>query len=46
VPIVYVSHIAAELRHIATHVVCLNAGHVIATDGIDLLKEGDADAFA
>jgi len=46
VPLVYVSHIAAELRHIATHVVCLNAGHAIATDGIDLLKEGDADAFA
>lgn len=46
VPIVYVSHIAAELRQIATHVVCLNSGHVIATDGINLLKESDADAFA
>ena len=46
VPIVYVSHVAAELRHIATHVVCLNAGRVVAADGIDLLKESDADAFA
>lgn len=46
VPIVYVSHIAAELRHIATHVVCLNSGHVMATDGVDLLKESDADGFA
>ena len=46
VPIVYVSHLAAELRHIATHVVCLNSGHVVAADGIDLLKESDADAFA
>lgn len=46
VPIVYVSHIAAELRAIANYVVCLNSGHVVATDGIDLLKESDADAFA
>jgi len=46
VPIVYVSHVAVELRHIATHVVCLNCGRVVATDGIDLLKDSDADAFA
>lgn len=46
VPIVYVSHLAAELGRIATHVVCLNSGHVVATDGIDLLKGRDADAFA
>jgi molybdate transport system ATP-binding protein len=46
VPIVYVSHVAAELRHIATHVVCLNSGHVVASDGIDLLKDSDADALA
>jgi molybdate transport system ATP-binding protein len=46
VPIVYVSHIAAELRQIVTNVVCLNSGHVVATDGIDLLKDSDADAFA
>jgi molybdate transport system ATP-binding protein len=46
VPIVYVSHIAAELRAIASHVVFLNSGHVVASNGIDLLKESDADAFA
>jgi molybdate transport system ATP-binding protein len=46
VPIVYVSHIAAELRYIANHVVCLNSGRVVATNGIDLLKESEADAFA
>jgi molybdate transport system ATP-binding protein len=46
VPIVYVSHVAAELRHIATHVVCLNSGHVVSADGIDLLKDNDADALA
>jgi molybdate transport system ATP-binding protein len=46
VPIVYVSHIAAELGRVATHVVCLNSGHVVATDGIDLLKGSDAGAFA
>lgn len=44
VPMVYVSHVAAELRRIANHVVCLNAGHVVATDGIELLKDADADA--
>jgi molybdate transport system ATP-binding protein len=46
VPIVYVSHSAAELRRIATHVVCLDGGKVVATDGLDLLKESDADALA
>ncbi len=46
VPIVYVSHLAAELRHIATHVVCLKSGRVVAADGIELLQETDADALA
>jgi molybdate transport system ATP-binding protein len=46
VPIVYVSHVAAELRHIASHVVCLNSGHVVASNGIDLLEDSDADALA
>ena len=44
VPMVYVSHIAAELRQIATNVVRLEAGHVTAIGGLDLLK--DIDAFA
>jgi molybdate transport system ATP-binding protein len=46
VPIVYVSHVAAELRAIANHVVFLDSGHVVASDGIDLLAQHDADAFA
>jgi molybdate transport system ATP-binding protein len=45
VPIVYVSHTAAEVRRIATTVVRLNAGHVVATGGLELLKEAEADAF-
>ena len=46
VPIVYVSHSAAELRRIATHVVRLEAGKIVATDGIELLQEADEDALA
>jgi molybdate transport system ATP-binding protein len=37
VPMVYVSHTAAELRQIATHVVKLEAGRVTASDGVALL---------
>jgi len=37
VPMVYVSHNAAELRQIATHVVRLDAGRVVATGGIELI---------
>jgi len=43
VPMVYVSHTAAEVRHIATHVVRLAAGCVTASGGLELLKEADAD---
>jgi molybdate transport system ATP-binding protein len=46
VPIVYVSHSAAEVRRIATVVVRLNAGHVQAVGGPELLNEPEADAFA
>lgn len=42
VPMVYVSHTAAELRQIATKVVRLEAGRVIAVGGLDLLKETEA----
>jgi ABC-type molybdate transport system ATPase subunit len=41
---VYVSHIAAELRLIATKVARLEAGRVTAVGDLDLLK--DVDAFA
>lgn len=44
VPMIYVSHAAAELRQIATEVVRLEAGRVIAIGGLDLLRE--ADIFA
>jgi molybdate transport system ATP-binding protein len=44
VPMVYVSHIAAELRLIATKVARLEAGRVTAVGDLDLLK--DVDAFA
>jgi molybdate transport system ATP-binding protein len=37
VPMVYVSHTAAELRQIATNVVRLDAGRVVASGGIELL---------
>jgi molybdate transport system ATP-binding protein len=37
VPMVYVSHTAAELRQIATNVVRLDAGRVVACGGIELL---------
>ena len=42
VPMVYVSHNASELRQIATKVVRLEAGRVIAVGGLDLLKDADA----
>ena len=46
VPIVYVSHSPAEVRRIATDVVRLDAGHVVAVGGLELLDEPEADAFA
>jgi len=44
VPMVYVSHHAGELRRIATHVVRLDAGRVMAAGGKELLDEADTDA--
>ena len=41
VPMVYVSHTAAEIRAIATKVVRLESGSVIAMGGIELLKNAD-----
>jgi molybdate transport system ATP-binding protein len=43
VPMVYVSHQAAELRRIATSVVRLKAGQVEAAGGTELLDAADAD---
>jgi molybdate transport system ATP-binding protein len=44
IPMVYVSHNAAELRRIATSVVRLEAGRVAAVGGRELLDAADADA--
>jgi len=44
VPMVYVSHHAGELRRIATSVVRIDAGRVVAVGGSELLEELDADA--
>jgi molybdate transport system ATP-binding protein len=45
IPIVYVSHLPAEVRRIATTVVRLDAGRVIATGGLELLANADVDAL-
>jgi molybdate transport system ATP-binding protein len=46
VPIVYVSHTPAEVRRIATTVVRLQAGRVVAAGGLELLEGADADALS
>jgi molybdate transport system ATP-binding protein len=46
IPIVYVSHMAAEVRRIATTVVRLDAGRVVAVGGSELLDAADAEPFA
>ena len=46
IPIVYVSHTAAELRRIATTVVRLDAGRVVGTGGLELLDGVDVDGLA
>ena len=43
IPMVYVSHTPAEVRRIATDVVLLNDGQVVASGGLDLLKDADTD---
>jgi molybdate transport system ATP-binding protein len=45
VPMVYVSHHAAEIRRIATDVVRLEGGRVAAIGGTELLDGADADAL-
>jgi molybdate transport system ATP-binding protein len=46
IPMVYVSHSPAEVRRIATTVVRLDRGQVVATGGVELLKDVEADIFA
>ena len=45
VPMIYVSHHAAELRRIATTVVRIDAGRVTGVGGTELLEIIDADAL-
>jgi molybdate transport system ATP-binding protein len=45
VPMVYVSHFAAEVRRIATTVVRIDGGRVIAIGGVEQLTHADADAL-
>jgi molybdate transport system ATP-binding protein len=45
VPMIYVSHHAAELRRIATTVVRIDAGRVTGIGGPELLDAADADAL-
>lgn len=46
VPIIYVSHDASEVRRIASRVVRLDAGRVIAAGGVELLDETQANMLA
>jgi molybdate transport system ATP-binding protein len=45
VPMVYVSHHAAEVRRIATSVVRIEDGRVAAVGGVELLRDADADGL-
>jgi molybdate transport system ATP-binding protein len=45
IPMVYVSHTAAELRRIATTVVRLDAGQVVVSGGLELLNDVDPDGL-
>jgi molybdate transport system ATP-binding protein len=45
VPMIYVSHHAAEVRRIATTIVRIESGRVMGVGGAELLTEADADAL-
>ena len=45
VPMIYVSHHAAEVKRIATTIVRIEAGRVAGTGGAELLDTADADAL-
>jgi molybdate transport system ATP-binding protein len=46
VPLIYVSHNAAEIKHIASRVVRLASGKVVETGGVELLDAVQADMLA
>ena len=45
VPMIYVSHHAAEIRRLATTVVRIEAGRTAATGGLELIDTADPDAL-
>ena len=45
-PLIYVSHNAAEIKRIASRVVRLDSGKVVETGGIELLDGVRADMLA
>jgi len=46
VPMIYVSHYAAEVKRVATSVVCIDGGRVSATGGAQLLDAAALDVLA
>jgi molybdate transport system ATP-binding protein len=46
VPMIYVSHLAGEIRRIATDIVVIEDGRVVARGGLELLDSPDLAAFA
>jgi molybdate transport system ATP-binding protein len=46
VPLIYVSHNAAEIRRIASRVICLESGRVAEAGGLELLDGVRADVLA
>jgi molybdate transport system ATP-binding protein len=46
VPMLYVSHLADEVRHIATQVVRIEDGRIVAQGGLELLDGGAVDMLA
>jgi molybdate transport system ATP-binding protein len=46
VPMLYVSHLADEVRHIATQVVRIEDGRLMAQGGLELLDAGAVDVLA
>ena len=46
VPLIYVSHNAAEIKRVASRVVRLNSGRVVETGGVELLDDVRTDVLA
>src|SRR5256884_9912054 len=45
IPMIYVSHHAAEVKRIATTVVRVESGRVVSVGGADIIDTADADAL-